>query len=207
MIPSFVSSGQAVRYRFPRRVLAGFLWATAAARRRSFARDAQMAVTGICPQPQVLGGEHIPHQDPCLVTCNHYSRPGFAAWWLALAIAAAIAAQRHPDVDPEVWWVMTAAWTFPESRWRRRVLTPLTWWAFRRAARVYDFVTMPPMPPDPREVEARVLAVLRTVRLARRAASEGSMVGLAPEGRDVSGGLGEPPDGAGDLVALLVGAM
>jgi hypothetical protein len=138
------------------------------------------------------------------VVCNHYSRPALGAWWTVLAIAAAVAARRTPDADPEIHWVMTAAWTFPESAWRRRVLTPLTRWAFARAAHVYGFVTMPPMPPDPREVEQRALAVLRTVRLARRAALEGGMVGLAPEGQDFPGGLGQPPEGAGEFTALLV---
>jgi hypothetical protein len=101
---------------------------------------------------------------------------------------------------------MTAAWTFPDSAWRRRVLTPLTRWAFDRVARVYGFVTMPPMPPDPQEVEARAVAVLRTVRLARRLAREGGMIGLAPEGRDFAEGLGQPPDGAGEFIALLIRA-
>jgi 1-acyl-sn-glycerol-3-phosphate acyltransferase len=204
MIPPFTSDRQMIRYRVPRRVLAGFLWAALTLRPRSVARDAQAAVTGVCPEPQVLGGEHIPPYGPCLVACNHYSRPGFAAWWLALAVTAAVAVHRAPDAAPEVHWVMTAAWTFPEGTWRRRVLTPLTRWAFRRVAQVYGFVPMPPMPPDPREVEARALGVLRTVRLARRLAQRGGMVGLAPEGRDVVEGLGQPPEGVGEFIALLV---
>lgn len=191
-------------YRLPRQFLGGFLWSVLTLRPRSFARDACVAVTGLCPEPEVLGSEHIPIRGPCLVTCNHYNRPGFDTWWLALAITAAVTAHRAPNADPEVRWVMTAAWTFPESPWRHRVLTPLTRWAFDRVARVYGFVTMPPMPPDPREVEARALAVLRTVRLARRAAQEGGMVGLAPEGQDVSAGLGQPPEGVGRFLSLLV---
>jgi hypothetical protein len=140
------------------------------------------------------------------VICNHYSRPGFGAWWLALAITAAVAARRMPDADPDIRWVMTAAWTFPQSRWRRQVLTPATRWAFDRVAQVYGFVTMPPMPPDPSEVEARAVAVRRTVRLARQVAREGGMVGLAPEGQDVPERLGQPPRGAGAFIALLVSA-
>ena len=194
------------RYRLPRRMMGGFLWSVAALRPRSLAHDAQMAVTGLCPQVQVLGSEHIPAHGPCLVTCNHYSRPDFAAWWITLAISAAVAARRAPDADSEIHWVMTAAWTFPESVWRRRVLTPLTRWTFDRVAQIYGFVTMPPMPPDPREVEARALAVLRTVRLARRAAQEGGMIGLAPEGQDFPKGLGQPPEGTGEFIALLVRA-
>jgi len=194
------------RYRLSWRFLGGFLWAALTLRPRSFARDAQVAVTGLYPALEVLGAEHVPPRGPCLVVCNHYSRPGFDAWWLALTIAAAVASRRAPDADPEIHWVMTAAWTFPESRWRRWILTPLTRWAFDRVARVYGFVTMPPMPPDPDEVEARAAAVLRTVRLARRIAPKGGMVGLAAEGMDVQGRLGQLPRSVGAFIALLVEA-
>ncbi|MBC7249217.1 MAG: 1-acyl-sn-glycerol-3-phosphate acyltransferase [Anaerolineae bacterium] len=204
IIPPFISEEKKPRYRIPRRFLPGFLWSAVALRPRSFAQDAQLAVTGLSPELAVLGSQHIPPRGPCLVTCNHYNRPGFATWWLALAITAAVAAGRAPDADPQVRWVMTAAWTFPESPWRRRVLTPLTRWAFARVARVYGFVTMPPMPPDPREVEARAQAVLRTLRLARRLVQEGGILGLAPEGQDVAASLGPPPQGAGRFLALLV---
>jgi len=206
MIPRFSLQSDLPGYRLPRRLVGGVVWAGLTLRPRSIARDARVAMTGLRPAPEILGGEHVPPRGPCLVACNHYSRPGFDAWWVALAIAAVVADRRAPDADPEIRWVMTAAWTFPDSPWRRRVLTPLTRWAFDRVARAYGFVTIPPMPPDPREVEARALAVLRTVRLARRAAQEGGMVGLAPEGRDVPDGLGQPPEGAGEFVALLVRA-
>ena len=121
-----------------------------------------------------------------------------------MAVSAAVASRRAPEADCEIYWVMTAAWTYPESRWKRRTLTPLTRWAFERVARVYGFVTTPPMPPDPDEVEARARSVLRTVRLARRLAHSAGMLGLAPEGADTAGRLGEPPAGAGEFIALLV---
>ena len=191
-------------YGLPRWALRGFLWSVLTLQPRPFARDAVSAVAGLSPAPRVVGGEHVPRRGPCLVTCNHYTRPGLAAWWLTLVTTAAIAAQRVPDASPEVHWVMTAGWTFPESGWRRRVLTPLTYWAFERVARVYGFVTMPPMPPDPGQVEARAMAVLRTVRLARRLVQEGGMIGLAPEGRDMADGLGQPPAGVGEFLTLLV---
>jgi 1-acyl-sn-glycerol-3-phosphate acyltransferase len=187
-------------------MLAGLGWAALAGRSRSFACDAQRAVGELRPELEVLGQEHIPARGPCLVVCNHYSRPGFEAWWIGLAVSAAVAARRASDADAEIHWVMTAAWTFPESRWRRRVLTPITRWAFRRVAAVYGFVAMPPMPPDPSEVEARALAVRQTLRLAKRAARDGGMVGIAPEGMDVAHGLGQPPAGAGRFVAWLVRA-
>ena len=207
MIPQNAPNEQTGRYRLPRPLLLSTLWSAAIHRPRSVAQDALRAVKGVDPPLDVLGADNIPPRGPCLVTCNHYTRPDFAAWWIALAISAAVASHRAPDADQDVHWVMTAAWTFPESRWRRQVLTPITRWAFARAARVYGFVTMPPMPPDPDEVEARATAVLRTVRLARRAAREGGLVGLAPEGMDAHGEkLGQPPKGAGSFIVLLIGA-
>jgi len=206
MIPPFPLQGQTIQYRLPRLLVAGVIWAALALRPRSVARDATVALTGLRPALEVRGAENIPTRGPCLVACNHYSRAGFAAWWLALAISAAVAAQRAPGADPEIHWVMTAAWTFPESGWRHRMLTPLTRWAFRRVAQVYGFVPMPPMPPDPREAEARAQAVLKTVRLARQVARTGGMIGLAPEGMDTPGSLGQPPAGAGRFIALLVEA-
>lgn len=200
------SREQVSRYRPPLRLAGQVLWAALAPRPRSFAHDAVRAMSGIRPRPEVMGAHQIPLSGPCLVTCNHYSRPGFSAWWLTLAISAAIAACRAPGADREIHWVMTAGWTFPGSRWRRRLLGPGSRWLFARVARVYGFVTMPPMPPDPAEVEARAAAVRQTLQLACTLAPTGGMIGLAPEGRDVPGGLGPPPPSAGRFLALLVAA-
>lgn len=206
MIPQDTLERKA-RYRVPLRLAGGLVWAALTLRQRSFAQDARLAVTGVHPEPEVLGVAEIPARGPCLVACNHYSRPGLGAWWLPLTINAVVAAHRAADADREIHWVMTAAWTFPDSRWKRRLLTPLTRWAFARVAHVYGFVPMPPMPPDPGEVEARALAVRRTVRLARQLAPAGGMIGLAPEGQDTPDGApGEPPPGAGSFIALLVQA-
>jgi 1-acyl-sn-glycerol-3-phosphate acyltransferase len=156
---------------------------------------------------EVMGSAHIPAEGPCLVVCNHYSPLWFPSWWLVLSISAAVVAQRTPEAEREIHWVMAGAWTYPDSPWRRQVLTPATWWAFRRVARVYGFVTMPPMPPDPSEVEARAVAVRQTVRLARRLAPAGGMVGLSPEGQAVrEAHVEEPPAGVGEFIALLVRA-
>jgi len=194
MIPLFRSQRKTIRYRLPSRVAGGFLWAVLTLRPRSLARDAQTALAGLRPVLEITGKENIPTRGPFLLTCNHYSRPGFATWWLALAITAAVATPRALDADPEIHWVMTAAWAFPESPWRHHLLTPLTRWAFQRIAQVYGFILMPPMPPDPRDIEARALAVLRTVRLTRQMAQEGSMGGLAPEEMDAGENVRQPPD-------------
>jgi hypothetical protein len=63
---------------------------------------------------------------------------------------------------------------------------------------------MPQMPPDPNDVQVRAAAVLRTLRLARRAVCDGGMIGLAPEGRDIPGKVGQLLRGVGDFIALLV---
>ncbi len=206
IVPQVPSSEQMPGYHLPQWARGGFLWNVLVQRPRSFSSDAQASVAELRTPPMVLGAEHIPAEGPCLVTCNHYTRPGLAAWWLTLAITAAVAAGRAPGADPEIHWVMTAGWRFQGSRWKPRILTPATRWAFARVARVYGFVTMPPMPPVPEEMEARATGVLRTVRLARRLAQEGGMVGLAPEGRDVPEGLGEPPEEVGEFMYLLVKA-
>jgi 1-acyl-sn-glycerol-3-phosphate acyltransferase len=173
-------------------------------RQRSFSEDCLEVVSGIQPPLEVLGAEHIPSQGPCLVTCNHYHRPGFAAWWIAVGVSSTVAARRAPDANRDIHWLMTAAWTFPENR-LRRILTPMTRWVFRRVARVYGFVPMPPMPPSRDEVEARARAVMQTLRLSRGLAKEGGMIAIAPEGQDTTPGeLGTPPEGAGEFIALLV---
>jgi 1-acyl-sn-glycerol-3-phosphate acyltransferase len=190
----------------PKRVIGGCVWGAVTLRPRSFAQDARLAVSGLQPPLEVDGADRIPVRGSALVVCNHYGRPGFDAWWIALSVSASVAEGRAQDADPEIHWLMTAAWTYPESPWKRRFVTPLTKWAFRRVARAYGFVPMPAMPPDPDEVEERAQAVLATLRLARQLAKTGGMIGLAPEGRDTPGPLGEPPRGAGRFIVHLVRA-
>jgi 1-acyl-sn-glycerol-3-phosphate acyltransferase len=192
-------------YHLPRRMMPGFLWSALTLRPRSFCRDAQTAVACLRPPMEMVGGEHIPAEGPCLVACNHYSPPWFPSWWLTLSISAAVAERRAPGADREIHWVMAGAWTYPDSPWRQQVVTPATWWAFRRVARLYGFVTMPPMPPDPTQVEARAASVRQTLRLARALVPAGGMVGLSPEGQAVpEAHVMEPPPGVGEFIALLV---
>jgi len=99
---------------------------------------------------------------------------------------------------------MTSAWTYPDAL-RARVVTPLTRIFFRRLAQVYGFTSMPPMPPDPQEVEARARAVRQVLEHVHRA--ERPLIGLAPEGRDAPkdqpGALIDPPPGVGRFVLQL----
>ncbi len=181
------------RYPVPWDLLFPLSLALVLGRQRSFSKDARACVAKINPELLVLGREFVPTSGPCLVTMNHYSRPGFRAWWLALAISA---------IMPfEVFWTVTAAWTYPD-RFRRRIITPLTRSLFRRTANVYGFVNMPPMPPDPHETMARAQAVRAVISYAQE--SDRPVIGMAPEGMDFPGGvLGSPPTGAGRFMLHL----
>lgn len=156
---------------------------------RSFREDAVACTKLLSPQSKLLGKEYIPNSGPCLLAANHYSRHGFAAWWIALGISAAVPAEIH--------WLMTAVWTHLGP------LEPLTRWLFPHLARAYGFTIMPPMPPDPRETKARAQSVRQALRYARQTTAP--VIGLAPEGRDHPGGiLAEPPSGVGRFIGKLM---
>jgi hypothetical protein len=162
-------------------------------RRRSFREDALSYVARLDPPPRVLDSEHVPHSGPCVLTVNHYSRPGFGAWWLALSLSAL--------APVETRWIMTAGWTYP-GQWKRLWMEPLTHWAFTRLARTYGFISMPPMPPRPHETLARARAVREALTCARH--ERDAIFGIAPEGGDAPGGkLSWPPAGAGRFLLNL----
>jgi hypothetical protein len=123
------------------------------------------------------------------------ARAGFRAWWLAIALTAAVGRELH--------WPMTSAWTYPDP-WRSRLITPLTEWVLARLAHMYGFTLMPPMPPRVRDVAARASAVRRILRLARTAKPS---IAMAPEGMDSPDGRLRPlPEGAGRFIGLLAAA-
>ncbi len=161
--------------------------------RRSFRQDSLACIRYLRPPLQVYGAENIPQQGPCLIVFNHYYRPGFSAWWMALALAAVVPQEMH--------FVMTAELTFP-GRWYASLGQAGSRWLLRRLARVYGFTTMPPMPPRGHEVLARARSVRRVLAFVR--AHPQAILALAPEGGDQPGGvLNWPPSGAGRFIALL----
>lgn len=164
--------------------------------RRPFASDARALCQRLSPPLSLR--QPPPPLDAAgnLILANHYSRPGFRAWWIALAISAVIPAEVH--------WMMTDAWTYSDAL-RSRTLTPLWHWLFLRLCRVYGFTPTPPMPPRPWEVEQRAAAVRAVLRHIRRTSRP--LVGLAPEGADSgSGTLLPPPPGVGRFIGLMVAA-
>jgi hypothetical protein len=157
-------------------------------RRRSIHADAAILARKVRPGLNAIGAEHIPQHGPALITVNHFTRPGFPSWWIALSISAL--------VKQDMVWIMGGGWTYPDSAVKQRFLEPLTRWAFHRLGKNYHFIVMPPMPPRDHEITERAHAVRQALKTARQ--TPAPILGLAPEGRDwIAGALQSPPHGAG----------
>ena len=184
------------RYTYPPGLIFGAAASLLSGGRRSFRADARACIARLRPPLRVLGEENIPGKGPCVITFNHYYRPGFDAWWMALALAAVVPAEAH--------FVMTGELTFP-GRWYAPLGQAGSRWLLKRFARIYGFTAMPPMPPRPRDVQARAHAVRRTLEFARR--NPQAILGLAPEGGDnpPTGALARPASGAGRFILHLAG--
>ena len=162
---------------------------------RSFREDAIACIERLVPPLQVLGRENIPSCGPCLLTFNHYSRPDFNAWWIALAVASQLPMDAH--------FVMTGELTSPGKRYTPGGM-PFSRWLLRRVAKVYGFTSMPPMPPREKDVEARAHSVREVLSFAGR--TKNPVICFAPEGADMPGGrLTYPPSGAGRFMLRLAG--
>ena len=174
-------------YSYPRGLLASVAWDVVLLRCRNFRRDAKVCIENLQPPLQVLGREHVPTQGPCVVTVNHYHGARFGAQWIALAIAATIPAEMH--------WVMTGEFTYA-GKWYESLGTLGSRLLLGRLAHIYGFNTMPPMPPRPKDVQARAASVRKVLDFVRHA--QNPILGLAPEGHDPpSGVLTRPASGVG----------
>ena len=184
------------RYSYPPRVVMGLVRDGLLGRRRRFQPDARRCIARLRPALRVLGIEHLPPHGCFAITLNHYYRPGFAAQWSALAISASL--------TPDVRWIMTHELTFP-GQWIAPLGKPVSRFLLGRAARAYGFIPMPPMPPRPRDVEARAAAVREALRFVRQ--TPHAILAIAPEGGDQPAGrLSMPPPGAGRFCLLLAAA-
>jgi hypothetical protein len=181
------------KYSYPPRLIAGLVRDAILSRPRLFRDDARLAVSRLEPPLRVLRQENLPTRGPCVITVNHYCRPGFAAQWFALAISAVVPRDIH--------WIITGELTFP-GKWYAPIGMPVSRFILSRGARVYGFTTMPPMPPRPRDVGARARSVRAVLNYVRHA--ETPIIGLAPEGGDQVGGkLTMPASGQGRFCLLL----
>jgi hypothetical protein len=180
-------------YSYPLRLAPGLIANVLVGGQRSFRSDGVACVKRINPPLRVLRVENIPKGGPCLLTFNHYYRPGFSAWWMALALAA--------TVPVEIHFVMTGELTYP-GKWYAPLGMAASRWLLRRFSHIYGFTSMPPMPPRPGDVKARARSVRRALAYAKNHPQ--AILGLAPEGGDLPGGvLGWPPAGAGRFTSLL----
>jgi hypothetical protein len=161
---------------------------------RSFRGDGQLCMERLKPPLRVLGVENIPPGGPCLLTFNHYYRPGFNAWWMALALAAVVPKDMH--------FIMTGELTWP-GKWYAPLGMAGSRWLLKRFSRIYGFTTMPPMPPREKDVAARARSVREFLSYAR--GHPQAILGLAPEGGDhpPAGVLARPSSGAGRFILLL----
>ena len=175
------------RYPLPWRLALGLSWSVVRKQRRSIRQDATRALALLRFPVQVEGRQNIPSNGPAVVITNHYSRGGFGAWWIALAISAQVPVEMH--------WSMTAAWTSDGSltSW---VLAEMSRRIFPRIAEVYGFTALPPMPPRPFEQAARAQAVRQMLAAARK--QPPPVFGMSPEGQDTPRGtLMRPHPGVG----------
>jgi hypothetical protein len=184
------------KYPYPRNTIAGLVHDAILLRHRVFREDAVACIRGLKPPLHVLGQENIPQRGPCVVMVNHYCREGFAAQWIALAIAATFPVDMH--------WVMTGELTYP-GRWYAPLGMVLSKFALHRIARVYGFTPMPPMPPRQKDLEERAASVRKVLEVVRHA--KNPILGLAPEGGDSADGkLARPASGVGRFGLLLSNA-
>jgi 1-acyl-sn-glycerol-3-phosphate acyltransferase len=176
---------------FPLPILFRVAWALLRGRQRSFRQDALRCIHGL--RMDVRGVECIPQAGPGVVLMNHYWRPGFFAAWIGLGVGAA--------VPVDMVWVMSSAWTDADTLWTRikaAASVPL----YPRLARLYGFVSMPPMPPRPHETAARARAVRQILAAARQ--DPPALIAIAPEGQDSpKGKLMRPHPGVGRMLAKL----
>ena len=181
------------QYRYPTHLAPGLIANVLFYGRRSFRRDGLACMERMNPPLRIIGTDNIPQNGPCLITFNHYYRPGFSAWWMALGIASLVPVEMH--------WVMTGELTFP-GKWYAPLGMVGSRWLLKRFAKIYGFTTMPPMPPRPKDLKARARSVRRTLAFAKNHPQ--AILGLAPEGGDQPGGLVNwPPAGVGRFILLL----
>lgn len=186
-------------YGVPRSLALALATSVLLGRRRRFSADAKRLVAAFRPPPRVERVERIPMEGPFLAVTNHYYAPGYRVWW-GIALISAMLAERRSGAHETVW-MLANRWTYPDAL-RSQVLTPLTYVVFTRLARVYSFISTPPMPRQARYTEEGAQSVRRLLALLDPGVgAERPAIGMAPEGRDsTDGSLVEPPAGTGRLM-------
>lgn len=177
-------------YSLPKKLIIEITLSFIRNKERSIKSDSLTSISGIFPPIQIIGRKKIPVRGPGLITLNHYSRPGFFIIWAALGISAQLP-EKH-------LWLMTNAWT-NRTKGIDQLRTIITRILFKRLARMYGFITTPPMPPAPDEITERALSIRKIIDAINQ--DPKTILCIAPVGQDFrNGGLGETPAGTGKFI-------
>jgi 1-acyl-sn-glycerol-3-phosphate acyltransferase len=148
----------------------------------------------------VVDAECIPPAEPFLLVFNHYETRHTAAWWTPI-LATNVIAARRVQAPREIHFVMAREWWYTD-RFGRTLKQPLMQWILARFARVYGFITVPPILDQVNTRGQGALSIRRALALTR--GDTPALVGMAPEGRGgPSGALCKPPPGAGIFLLWL----
>jgi hypothetical protein len=183
------------KYSYPPGLFARAAWDLLLLRRRDLRQDAIACIEQMSAELKVLGRENIPERGTCILTINHYHRPGFGAQWIALAVTAL--------VPLRIRWAVTGE-LMCQGKWYKAVGSRASRIFLRRLADLYGLTTMPPMPLR-EDVEARAASVRAVLEYVRSVSDP--VLGISPEGYDPPNGvLTRPASGFGRFALLLAKA-
>jgi hypothetical protein len=181
------------KYSYPRGRFIHAAWNLLLASRRDLQEDAKACIKSMQAELKVFGKENIPQQGGCVLTINHFHRPGLGAQWIALAVTALVPLKMR--------WAVTGE-LMCQGKWYRAIGSRASRVFLRRLAYLYDLITMPPMPPRPQDIEERAKSVRAVLRYVRK--EKDPVLGISPEGHDSPDGvLSCPAPGFGRLAWLL----
>src|SRR5918995_1154576 len=181
------------KYSYPPILFARAAWDLIFLRRRDLRRDAKACIENMSAELKVFGKENIPRQGGCVLTINHFHRPGLGAQWIALAVTAL--------VPLPIRWAVTGE-LMCQGKWYQAVGSRASRLFLQRLAYLYSLITMPPMPPRPKDVEARAASVRAILEFVKQ--GNEPVLGISPEGYNSShGALTRPATGFGRFALLL----
>jgi hypothetical protein len=184
------------RYSYPPGLFTRALWDFILLRRRDLQSDAKACIENLYPGLRVLGQENIPQRGACVLTINHYHRPGFGAQWLAIATSAV--------VPLRIMWVVTGE-LMCQGKWYEAIGSRASRIFLKRLAYFYGLITMPPMPPRPKDMEARAASVRKALEYVKHV--DDPVLGISPEGYNPPNSvLTRPAPGFGRFGLLLSNA-
>jgi hypothetical protein len=184
------------KYSYPPGLFARALWDFVLMRHRDLQSDAKACIENLSPGLRVLGQENIPQRGGCVVTINHYHRPGLGAQWLAIATTALVPLRMR--------WVVTGE-LMCLGKWYEAIGSRASRIFLRRLADFYGLTTMPPMPPRPKDVEARAASVRKLLDYVKHV--DDPVIGISPEGYNPPHGvLTRSAPGFGRFALLLAKA-